>query len=177
MLVTETLGVALGALRVNKLRSVLTMLGVVIGVVIGVAAVITMVALGTGAQRAVEDRLARLGTTVIQINPRRAMQGGVGSADAVKLTQRDVERSATSDRPTACDGGRGATRRGDGRQGEGSSTRSTGRPPTFCSGRYTRWVRGSTLTVCACGAARSPSGSSVSPAAQNAERTPDSAPT
>jgi putative ABC transport system permease protein len=87
MLATETLGVALGALRVDKLRSVLTMLGVVIGV----AAVITMVALGAGAQRAVEDRLAKLGTTVIQINPRRVQQGGVGTADNVKLTMRDVE--------------------------------------------------------------------------------------
>lgn len=60
------------------------------------------------------------------------------------------------------------------RQGAGASTRSTGRPPTSSSGRYTRCVRGSTLTVCACGARRAPSGRSVSPVAQNAASTPDS---
>ena len=45
MLIGEILRVALGALRANKLRSLLTMLGIVIGV----AAVIAMVALGRGA--------------------------------------------------------------------------------------------------------------------------------
>ncbi|MFN9979855.1 MAG: ABC transporter permease, partial [bacterium] len=45
----ETIRVALGALRANKLRSLLTMLGIVIGV----SAVIAVVALGTGAQQAV----------------------------------------------------------------------------------------------------------------------------
>jgi putative ABC transport system permease protein len=87
MLPTETVGVALGALRVNKLRSALTMLGVVIGV----AAVITMVALGTGAQRSVEARIARLGTTVFQVNPRRVRLAGIESADPARLTLRDVE--------------------------------------------------------------------------------------
>lgn len=49
MLIGETFSVALGALRANKLRSLLTMLGIVIGV----AAVIAMIALGRGAQIAV----------------------------------------------------------------------------------------------------------------------------
>ena len=53
MLLGEILGVALGALRANKLRSLLTMLGIVIGV----AAVIAMVALGRGAQMAVNERI------------------------------------------------------------------------------------------------------------------------
>jgi len=50
MLIGEIILVALGAIRANKLRSLLTMLGIVIGV----AAVITMVALGSGAQKAVQ---------------------------------------------------------------------------------------------------------------------------
>ena len=54
MLVGEIIAVALQAIRANKLRSLLTMLGIVIGV----GAVITMVALGSGAQKAVEDRIA-----------------------------------------------------------------------------------------------------------------------
>jgi len=50
MLMTETVRVALDALRVNKLRSLLTMLGIVIGV----GAVIAMVALGNGAQQQIQ---------------------------------------------------------------------------------------------------------------------------
>jgi ABC-type lipoprotein release transport system permease subunit len=55
MVITEIFVVALGALRANKLRSLLTMLGIVIGV----AAVIAMIALGRGAQIAVKERMAR----------------------------------------------------------------------------------------------------------------------
>ena len=55
MLLGETIGVALGALRANKLRSFLTMLGVVIGV----GAVIAVVALGRGAQQSVNARTSR----------------------------------------------------------------------------------------------------------------------
>ena len=57
MIIFEILWVALDAIVANKLRSLLTMLGVVIGI----AAVITMVALGEGAQRSVEARLKTLG--------------------------------------------------------------------------------------------------------------------
>jgi putative ABC transport system permease protein len=87
MLFGEILSVALGALRANKLRSVLTMLGIVIGV----AAVIAMVALGTGAQRAVNERIAALGTTLISIRPEQQRGQGVAIADQqVKLTMRDA---------------------------------------------------------------------------------------
>ena len=64
MLYFEIMRVALGSLKSNPLRSVLTMLGVIIGV----AAVITMVALGTGAQAAVEDRISALGTNVLTVS-------------------------------------------------------------------------------------------------------------
>jgi len=84
---TETLSISVDALRANKMRSMLTMLGIIIGI----AAVITMVALGTGAQNAIKDRIARLGTTVLQINPQRVHQGGVGTATMVKLTTKDVD--------------------------------------------------------------------------------------
>jgi putative ABC transport system permease protein len=65
MLLGETLSVALDALRANKLRSFLTMLGIVIGV----AAVIAMVALGRGAQQSVNERIASLGTTLLSVRP------------------------------------------------------------------------------------------------------------
>src|SRR6476620_9234671 len=86
MLIGETVGVAFAALRANKLRSALTMLGIVIGV----AAVIAMVALGNGAANAVKDRIARLGTTTLQINPQRVQQGGIGTMTAAKLSYADV---------------------------------------------------------------------------------------
>jgi len=71
--IVETFAVALEALRSNKLRSLLTMLGIVIGV----SAVIAMVALGRGAQQSVKDRIASLGTTMLTVVP--GQQRGPGS--------------------------------------------------------------------------------------------------
>ena len=85
MLIGEIIAVALGALRANKMRSMLTMLGIVIGV----AAVIAMVAIGSGAQAAVKDRINALGTTLLTVNPgqQRGMGGvSVGGQNA-KLTE------------------------------------------------------------------------------------------
>ena len=78
MLIGEIISVALGALRANKLRSALTMLGIVIGV----GAVIAVVALGTGAQQAVKDRIAALGTTLLTVSPGQQRGGGGGIAIA-----------------------------------------------------------------------------------------------
>ena len=64
MLYFEIMRVALNSLRVNPLRSMLTMLGVIIGV----AAVITMIALGTGAQAAVEAQLNSLGADLLTVS-------------------------------------------------------------------------------------------------------------
>ena len=88
MLFGEIISVALGALRANKLRSMLTMLGIVIGV----AAVIAMVALGTGAQTAVKDRISALGTTLLTVNPGQQRGMGVVIQDQqVKLTMDDAK--------------------------------------------------------------------------------------
>ncbi len=87
MLLGEVIRVALASLRANTLRSLLTMLGIVIGV----AAVIAMIALGNGAENAIKDRIARLGTTVIWVNPQRVNQGGVNTGTVAKLTMKDVE--------------------------------------------------------------------------------------
>jgi putative ABC transport system permease protein len=61
------------AIVANKLRSLLTALGVIIGI----AAVITMMALGEGAQRAVAERLQGLGTNVLTVRPGQAFSFGV----------------------------------------------------------------------------------------------------
>ena len=88
MLIGEIITVALGALRANKLRSLLTMLGIVIGV----AAVIAMVALGTGAQSAVKERIASLGTTLLTVTPGQQRGMGVVIADQnTKLTMDDAK--------------------------------------------------------------------------------------
>jgi len=63
-------------LMMHKLRSLLTMLGIVIGV----GAVIAVVALGTGAQQAVKDRIAALGTTLLTVNPGQQRGQGVAIA-------------------------------------------------------------------------------------------------
>jgi len=89
MLFGETIMVALGALRANKLRSLLTMLGIVIGV----AAVIAVVALGRGAQKAVNDRISALGTTLLTVSPGQAFgQGGVRTGfGSARLTMEDAK--------------------------------------------------------------------------------------
>jgi putative ABC transport system permease protein len=67
--------IAFRALRRNKMRTVLTMLGIIIGV----GAVIAMVALGRGAKAQVEARIAALGQNVIQIFSGSVNRGGVFS--------------------------------------------------------------------------------------------------
>ena len=71
-LLPEILTVAVAAIAANKLRSLLTMLGVIIGV----GAVITMVALGEGARKSVEARINALGTDVLTIMPGQRQRMG-----------------------------------------------------------------------------------------------------
>jgi putative ABC transport system permease protein len=87
MLVGEILQVAFDSLRANKMRSLLTMLGIVIGV----AAVIAMSALGNGAAKSVQDRVAGLGTTLLQVDAARVQNGGVAIANPVRMTESDVK--------------------------------------------------------------------------------------
>ena len=89
LLLGETISVALDSLRANKLRSFLTMLGIVIGV----GAVIAMVALGRGAQESVKSRIASLGTTLLTVMPAQARgAGGVASSsDRAPLTLDDAK--------------------------------------------------------------------------------------
>ncbi len=80
--------IALRALRVNKLRSTLTMLGIIIGV----AAVITMIAIGAGAQARVEEQIKGLGTNLIILFPGSVTAGGVrmGAGSRSSLTEDDA---------------------------------------------------------------------------------------
>lgn len=81
--------IALQALRVNKLRSLLTMLGIVIGV----AAVIAMIAIGGGAQQRVQEQIASLGSNLLIVIPGSVIQSGarLGLGNAQTLTESDYK--------------------------------------------------------------------------------------
>ena len=81
----EAFRVALDALRANRLRSILTMLGVIIGV----AAVVILVAIGSGAKAEVEKQVEGLGSNLILVVPGSLEIGGAPSASRLELT--DVE--------------------------------------------------------------------------------------
>ena len=83
----ETIKVAVSALRANKLRSFLTMLGIIIGV----GAVITVVAMGEGAQRAVQEQIEALGTNQLSVSSGHRWWRGVGSAGGTYLGIDDAE--------------------------------------------------------------------------------------
>jgi putative ABC transport system permease protein len=87
--VWESFLVAFAALRANKVRSSLTMLGIIIGV----GAVIAMIALGQGAKKAVEDSISALGTNLLMINPGSARQGMVrlGAGSSIRLNEDDLK--------------------------------------------------------------------------------------
>ena len=86
MLVGETLRIALQSIRDNLFRSALTMLGIVIGV----AAVITMVALGTGARQAIDAQMAALGGDILTITSSGRFLRGV-ARDQMTLTVDDAD--------------------------------------------------------------------------------------
>jgi putative ABC transport system permease protein len=79
---------AFRALRRNKMRSFLTMLGIIIGV----AAVIAMLAIGQGAEYSVKQQISSLGTNVLIIFPGSQQQGGirVGAGSVTTLTEEDA---------------------------------------------------------------------------------------
>ncbi|MCO4812541.1 MAG: ABC transporter permease [Gammaproteobacteria bacterium] len=73
MLFGETIRISLASIRSNLFRALLTMLGIVIGV----GAVITMVALGTGAQRQIDDQMAAMGGNILSIQSSAWFSRGV----------------------------------------------------------------------------------------------------
>jgi len=93
MLVQESIGTAIDAIKVNKLRSILTTLAIIIGT----AAVIAMVAMGSSAQQALNDSITDLGARTIYVYPSSSRQGATNTSkvpldikDAIALS-RDEE--------------------------------------------------------------------------------------
>jgi putative ABC transport system permease protein len=87
--IPSTVRISLRALRVNKMRSALTMLGIIIGV----GAVITMLAVGTGAQQRISEQMASIGSNLIMIVPGATTSGGVrmGSGTQPTLSLGDAD--------------------------------------------------------------------------------------
>ncbi len=90
--VREYFSQALRALMANKVRSGLS----VLGILIGVGAVIAMLAVGAGAQKSLEQRLASLGTNLLMLRPGSIAVGGVqqGLGGTSRITLQDAEAVA-----------------------------------------------------------------------------------
>jgi len=88
MNLVESVLVAINALRTNLLRSLLTMLGIIIGV----ASVITMVTLAGGAQRQIDGQIEALGSNLLMVIPGAGRDRGVRTAPGtrVRLTEADA---------------------------------------------------------------------------------------
>ena len=93
VLISETFWIALQSIRANLFRAALTMLGIVIGV----AAVVTMVALGTGAQRAIDEQMEALGGDILSIAAGSWFNRGV-ARDLRTLTTDDAAALARDSR-------------------------------------------------------------------------------
>jgi len=101
MNLAETVRVALQSLASNKMRSALTMLGMIIGV----GAVIALMAIGQGAQASVDAQIQGMGTNLLFITPGAAQTGGVRSAAGTRptLTLEDAQAILASNFPEVVD--------------------------------------------------------------------------
>jgi putative ABC transport system permease protein len=86
----ESIRISLRALQANKLRSALTMLGMIIGV----AAVIAMVGIGNGATASITSQIQGLGSNLLTVSPGQSNSGGVrgGAGSLTTLTITDVDK-------------------------------------------------------------------------------------
>ena len=127
--------IALRAISANKLRAGLTMLGMIIGV----AAVITMVAIGRGAQASVTSQIESMGTNLLFIRPGVQQQGGVASSagtkatltyeDAVAINDAGASLGVTAVSPEQTSSGQLLA------NGKNTNTRITGTSPEYSSVR------------------------------------------
>jgi putative ABC transport system permease protein len=85
---SNTIKISVNALKRNKFRSFLTMLGIIIGV----ASVIVMLAIGQGSKKSIRDQMASMGTNLIMVMPASQQRGGVmlGNSSAQNMTLNDI---------------------------------------------------------------------------------------
>lgn len=143
--IPSTIQIALRAIRVNKMRSGLTMLGIIIGV----AAVIAMVAVGAGASSRISEFISSIGSNIIMVVPGATTAGGVrmGSGTQYTLSLADAEAiqkecSAVSDVAPVL-GGVAQVVYGN----QNWSTGVSGTTPSMLTGRDWSLVSGRPLTA------------------------------
>jgi len=87
--IPDTLKISLRAIRINKMRSGLTMLGIIIGV----GSVIAMLAVGTGASEKIKQQISTIGSNLLLVHPGSTTSGGLrmGMGSQPTLTRDDAE--------------------------------------------------------------------------------------
>ena len=88
--IPSTIKISVRALRVNKMRSALTMLGIIIGV----GAVITMLAVGTGARQKIGEQIASMGSNLLIVLPGATTSGGARMGAGSQMTPFDGGRGS-----------------------------------------------------------------------------------
>ena len=88
MNISNLLRIAFNALRRNKLRALLTMLGIIIGV----ASVIAMLGIGQGSKKSIQDQISKMGTNMVFVMPGSQQRGGVqfGTSTQQTLEEKDI---------------------------------------------------------------------------------------
>ena len=143
MTLFATFRLALRALQRNKLRSILTMLGIVIGV----GAVVAMVGIGNGAKAQVEAQIATLGQNMILVFPSSISSGGVhsgaGGAGTLKLEDAKAIEAEVADVLAVSPGARTSAQVSFGNQNW--STSISGESPDYFEIRQWTLVSGSSF--------------------------------
>ncbi|NOK63932.1 MAG: ABC-type antimicrobial peptide transport system, permease component [Chloroflexi bacterium AL-W] len=85
--VVESIRIAIDSLRSNTLRTVLTMLGIIIGV----ASVVAMLSIGAGATVSITERISSIGSNLLTISPGQTSRGAQASTESQALTMADAE--------------------------------------------------------------------------------------
>jgi putative ABC transport system permease protein len=145
MKILASIRIALRALRVNRLRSALTMLGIIIGV----AAVIAMVAVGSGATARIQQQIQAIGSNLIMVSPGSITSNGIrlGTGAGVTLSEEDA-RAIAAECPAAA--AVAPTVRGSAQVMYGNSNWATsiqGTTPDFLSIRQQPVARGTAFTA------------------------------
>src|SRR5512133_3650994 len=91
--IVESLRLALRALQSNKLRSALTMLGMIIGV----GSVITLMAVGNGASQMITNQVQGMGSNLLFVSPGASQEGGVRQAQGTQPTLTLEDANAIAD--------------------------------------------------------------------------------
>src|SRR5260221_1837688 len=138
------LRIAIRALTRNKMRSLLTMLGIIIGV----GAVIATVGVGQGAQQQVQDQIASLGTNLIYISSGSVNKGGIRlGGGATKTLVYDDMKAIVQEVPTISQAAPGASA---GAQvvsdNQNWNTRVTGTEPQYFDIRNSDFALGANFT-------------------------------